>query len=77
MVATDSGAAAELVEDGVSGRLVSPGPEEVQLLADAVQELHSRPGKETLAAVARQRAEQFGIDTWVDNNMAIYDRENL
>ncbi|HVF78874.1 MAG TPA: glycosyltransferase family 4 protein [Solirubrobacteraceae bacterium] len=62
VVATRVGGLAEVVADGVTGRLVTPGrPAE---LAAAVLEVLA--GRERMGAAARERAQRFGADAYAD-----------
>ena len=62
VVATRVGGLAEVVADGVTGRLVAPGrPAE---LAQAVLEVLDR--RERMGAAARERARRFGADAYAD-----------
>ncbi|MDX6691959.1 MAG: hypothetical protein QOG15_3416 [Solirubrobacteraceae bacterium] len=67
VVATRVGGVAEIVDDGVTGRLVEPGrPAE---LAAAVLDVLSR--REQMGAAARQRVRRFGADGFADRVEAI------
>ncbi|MBW3607537.1 MAG: glycosyltransferase family 4 protein [Actinobacteria bacterium] len=67
VVATRVGGLAEVVADGVTGRLVTPGdPAE---LAAAVLEVLA--GRERMGAAARAHAQQFGADAYADRVEAI------
>jgi len=62
VVATRVGGLAEVVDDGVTGRLVTPGrPDE---LAQAVLEVLG--ARERMGAAARERAQRFGADAYAD-----------
>lgn len=62
VVATRVGGLAEVVADGVTGRLVTPGrPDE---LAQAVLEVLAE--RERMGAAARERARRFGADAYAD-----------
>ena len=62
VVATRVGGLAEVVADGVTGRLVAPGrPDE---LASAVLEVLA--ARDTMGAAARERARRFGADAYAD-----------
>ena len=62
VVATRVGGLAEVVADGVTGRLVEPGrPDE---LAAAVLEVLGRRAE--MGAAARERAQRFGADAYAD-----------
>jgi glycosyltransferase involved in cell wall biosynthesis len=67
VVATRVGGLAEVVADGVTGRLVTPGrPGE---LAAAVLEVLA--ARERMGAAARERAQRFGADAYADRVEAI------
>jgi glycosyltransferase involved in cell wall biosynthesis len=57
----------EVVEDGVSGRLVPPG--EPDLLAAAVLEVLARRGE--MGTAARERARRFFVEDYVDRVEAL------
>ena len=62
VVATRVGGLAEVVADGVTGRLVTPGrPDE---LAAAVLEVLA--ARDTMGRAARERARRFGADAYAD-----------
>jgi glycosyltransferase involved in cell wall biosynthesis len=62
VVATRVGGLAEVVDDGVTGRLVAPGDPDA--LAVAVLEVLARRSEMSLAA--RDRAQRFGADRYAD-----------
>jgi glycosyltransferase involved in cell wall biosynthesis len=62
VVATRVGGLAEVVEDGVTGRLVEPG--DPAALAAAVREVLARRGE--MGAAARAHAQRFGADAYAD-----------
>jgi glycosyltransferase involved in cell wall biosynthesis len=62
VVATRVGGLPEVVEDGVSGRLVPPGSP--QALADAVLDVLAN--RERMATAARERAQRFHVADYVD-----------
>ena len=67
VVATRVGGLAEVVADGVTGRLVTPGrPDE---LAAAVLEVLAARAR--MGAAARERAQRFGADAYADRVEAI------
>ena len=73
VVATRSGAAQEVIEDGVTGLLVDPGVAEAERTADAIQSLWENP--ELRAAMGQagvQQAARFTVDACVENTMAVY-----
>jgi glycosyltransferase involved in cell wall biosynthesis len=67
VVATRVGGLAEVVADGVTGRLVTPGrPDELAAAVLEVLEHRTRMG-----AAARERAQRFGADAYADRVEAI------
>ena len=60
VVATRVGGLAEVVEDGVTGRLVDPG-RPAELAAAALEVLARRA---EMGAAARERAQRFGADAY-------------
>jgi glycosyltransferase involved in cell wall biosynthesis len=62
VVATRVGGLAEVVQDGVTGRLVEPG--DPVALAAAVSEVLARRGE--MGAAARAHARRFGADAYAD-----------
>jgi glycosyltransferase involved in cell wall biosynthesis len=74
VIASAQGGPTEIVEDGVTGLLVTPGSSE--LLAEAMAQLLSDPERSAGMGVAgRQRAiEHFDIRQQVERIQAIYDR---
>jgi glycosyltransferase involved in cell wall biosynthesis len=70
VVATRVGGLAEVVDDGVTGRLVAPGrPDE---LAGAVLDVLAR--REAMGAAARRHARRFGADAYADRVEALLAR---
>jgi glycosyltransferase involved in cell wall biosynthesis len=67
VVATRVGGLAEVVDDGVTGRLVEPG--EPDLLAAAVLEVLGR--REEMGAAAQKAARRFGADAYADRVEAL------
>jgi glycosyltransferase involved in cell wall biosynthesis len=67
VVATRVGGLAEVVADGVTGRLVTPG-EPAELAAAVLEVLAAR---ERMGAAARAHARQFGADAYADRVEAI------
>jgi glycosyltransferase involved in cell wall biosynthesis len=67
VVATRVGGLAEVVDDGVTGRLVEPG--DPAALAAAVSEVLSRHAE--MGAAARTHAQQFGADAYADRVEAL------
>ena len=75
VVATDVGAAREVVVDGTSGIIVAPG--DVDAFVGAVQQLVARPAAERLAmgrAGAAQARERFDIDIVAAQWEAVLER---
>jgi glycosyltransferase involved in cell wall biosynthesis len=73
VIASRVGGVPELIEDGITGRLVPPG--DAGALAGALDELHHRPGDAVhmgRAAAARMRAE-FTWSRTVERFEAVYD----
>ena len=62
VVASAVGGLVDVVEDGVSGRLVAPG--DPRSLADAVLEILGRG--DAMGEAARERARRFGADAYAD-----------
>lgn len=72
VVAFDEGGPAEMIESGVSGRLVAPGSAEA--LAAAISDLLARPDlRARLGDGARRRARHFSVDNMVHRMHFIYD----
>ena len=67
VVATRVGGLAEVVADGVTGRLVAPG-DPAELAAAVLEVLADR---ERMGAAAREHARQFGADAYADRVEAI------
>ena len=67
VVATRVGGLAEVVADGVTGRLVTPG-DPAELAAAVLEVLADR---ERMGAAAREHARQFGADAYADRVEAI------
>jgi glycosyltransferase involved in cell wall biosynthesis len=67
VVATRVGGLAEVVADGVTGRLVEPG--DPAALAAAVQEVLAH--RDGMSAAAREHARQFGADAYADRVEAL------
>jgi len=67
VVATRVGGLAEVVADGVTGRLVTPG-DPAELAAAVLEVLAAR---EQMGAAAREHARQFGADAYADRVEAI------
>lgn len=67
VVATRVGGLAEVVADGVTGRLVTPG-DPAELAAAVLEVLADR---ERMSAAARDHARQFGADAYADRVEAI------
>jgi glycosyltransferase involved in cell wall biosynthesis len=67
VVATRVGGLAEVVDDGVTGRLVEPG--DPAALAAAVREVLER--RSEMSVAARAHAQQFGADAYADRVEAL------
>lgn len=71
--ATNSGAAPEIVQEGRSGRLISPGPREASQLAEAISEIMNRPDVYAdWARYAQETAAIFTTDICVEKTMDFY-----
>ncbi len=72
VIATATGGPAEIIEDGVSGRLVAP--RDPQALADAVLELlGSSETRTRMAEAGRTAARRFGLDEYVSGIASVYN----
>jgi glycosyltransferase involved in cell wall biosynthesis len=72
LTATDSGGVAEMVEDGVTGRVVAP---DASSLAGAMQEMLDDPGRcREMGAEGRRRAEMI---TWTNLAEALFGEESV
>jgi glycosyltransferase involved in cell wall biosynthesis len=69
VVASAVGGLVDVVEDGVTGRLVPPG--DPAALADAVLDVLGR--RSEMGAAARRRAQRFGADAYADRVGALLD----
>jgi glycosyltransferase involved in cell wall biosynthesis len=73
VVATRSGAAAEVIEEGTTGLLVDPGVGEVERFADAIQSLWENPERRAAMGQAGvRRAAWFTVEACVENTVAVY-----
>ena len=73
IVSSDTGAATEMMDDGVSGLIHPTG--DVGRLAECLDRVLADDGlRERLAAAARQRAESFSVPVVVDQLEAVYER---
>lgn len=71
--ATNSGAAPEIVQEGRSGRLISPGPREASQVAEAISEIMNRPDVYAdWARYAQETAAIFTTDICVEKTMDFY-----
>jgi glycosyltransferase involved in cell wall biosynthesis len=71
VVATRSGASTELVEDGVTGRLVEPG--DPQALADAISALiQDRRGAASMGERGREKAEKYSMHLSAASTLDFY-----
>jgi mannosyltransferase len=72
VVATDAGAAREIMDDGVQGVLVPPG--DVTALARAITRILTRPDlAATMGQEGRARVrERFTVQEYVDGVQAVY-----
>ena len=73
VVATRSGAAAEIIEEGATGLLVDPGIGEAERAADAIKSLWEDP--EARAAMGQKgvrQAARFTVEACVENTLAVY-----
>lgn len=73
MLASRVGGVEEVVRDGFTGALVSPG--DPRALAESMMDLLGDPGRrKSLARAARLRAmREFGIDSQVNRTLALWD----
>ncbi len=73
VVATRSGAAAEVIEEGVTGLLVDPGVGEAERAAEAVQSLWENPERRAeMGQAAVRQATRFTVEACVTNTLAVY-----
>jgi glycosyltransferase involved in cell wall biosynthesis len=73
IVATRSGAAPEIIEEGVTGLLVESGIGEAERTADAVQALWKDPERRAAMGQAGIRqAARFTVEACVENTLAVY-----
>ena len=73
IVATRSGAAPEIIEDGVTGLLVDSGNGEAERAADAIQALWKDPERRAAMGQAGIRqAARFTVEACVENTLAVY-----
>lgn len=72
VVAFDEGGPAEMIESGLSGKLVAPGSAEA--LASAISDLLARPElRARLGDGARRRARHFSVEAMVRRMHVVYD----
>jgi glycosyltransferase involved in cell wall biosynthesis len=69
VVATRVGGLAEVVEDGVTGRLVPPGDPDA--LADAVLEVLEH--KDKMGEAGRERARRWHVDAYTERVRALLE----
>lgn len=73
VVATRSGAAPEVIEEGASGLLIDPGPDEAKRAADAIESLWNNPKRRTeMGQAGIRRAGLFTVEACVENTLAVY-----
>src|SRR5262249_1275120 len=73
VVATRSGAAAEVIAQGPTGLLVDPGIGEAERAADAIQSLWENPERRAAMGQAGvRRAARFTVEACVENTLAVY-----
>jgi glycosyltransferase involved in cell wall biosynthesis len=73
VVATNSGAAQEVIEEEVTGLLVDPGVAEAERTADAIQSLWADPERRAAMRQAGvRRAARFTVEGCVQNTLAVY-----
>jgi len=73
VVATCSGAAAEVIEEGATGLMVYPGIDEAERAADAIQALWENPERRAATGQAGiRRAARFTVEACVENTLAVY-----
>jgi glycogen(starch) synthase len=73
VVASRAGGLAEIVEDGVSGRLVPPGDADA-LAAALAESLDDRDALDRTSAAGRRRAEDFAPAAILDHLESLYER---
>jgi len=73
VVATATGGIPDIVEDGVTGRLVAPSDPEA--LALGLLEALEHPDRAArMASAARERVRSFSVDLMVERTLAVYER---
>ena len=73
IVATRSGAAQEIIEEGVTGLLVESGIDEAERAADAIQTLWEDPARRSVMGQASIRqAARFTVEACVEKTLAVY-----
>jgi glycosyltransferase involved in cell wall biosynthesis len=76
VVATRSGAAGEIIEEGATGLLVDTGVHEAERAADAVQSMWENPELRAAMGQASVRsAARFTVEACVENTLAVYSEE--
>jgi glycosyltransferase involved in cell wall biosynthesis len=73
VVATQSGAVPELIEEDCTGKLVAEGPGEVEQLADAVIHVTRDPqAYQDFSRATTLAAKRFSTDLAVERTMQVY-----
>ncbi|HKY41679.1 MAG TPA: glycosyltransferase family 4 protein [Pyrinomonadaceae bacterium] len=73
VVVTRSGAAAEVIEEGATGLLIDPGPDEAKRAADAIESLWKNPKRRAeMGQAGIRRARLFTVEACVENTLAVY-----
>ena len=73
IVATRSGAAPEVIDEGTTGLLIDPGPDEAKRAADAIESLWKNPNRRTeMGQAGIRHARLFTVEACVENTLAVY-----
>jgi len=73
VVATRSGATPEVIEEGVTGLLIDPDPQEAKRAADAIESLWKNPKRRTeMGQAGIRHAGLFTVEACVENTLAVY-----